>query len=503
MVGHRLGAFYEGFSSWRRALARTSPESQLVVFANACAEGADFISKGCDRIAAIDELSDLALSIGYDNPDQVQKIISDALALREEPRETAVDWDQLPDEEPGALLESLAADGPSLLDREPIQLEEHRQRRRGNGAARPTSAPSPVLMETGEHFTADFEVPEYLIDGVLARGFLYSFTGRTGAGKTAITLYIAACVALDRAIGDLEVTPGRVLYLCGENPVDVQMRWIAMAEQLDFSIEDTPVIFMRGRFDIAAEVERIKTQAMAIGDFALVVVDTSAAYFFGEDINSNVQQAEHARVLRQLIGLPGRPGVLVLCHPVKNAAADNLVPLGAQSFLSEVDGNLTCAEKDGAVEVSWQGKIRGADFPAFNFKLDCVTHQRFRTPTGKMQRTVIARPLSEAAQDDLDKAARGNAQLLLEQIAGHPNLSQREYGRMLGWIAKTGKPHTGKISRVITKLKTAKLLTVEMDHLEVTPKGKKWLGQSGTPDAEKIARPKGNRDINETERDMQ
>jgi len=59
---------------------------------------------------------------------------------------------------------------------------------------------------------------------------------------------------------------------------------------------------------------------------ALVVVDTSAAYYEGDDENANVQMGIHARRLRALVGLPGEPCVLVACHPVKNATPDNMVP---------------------------------------------------------------------------------------------------------------------------------------------------------------------------------
>jgi hypothetical protein len=37
--------------------------------------------------------------------------------------------------------------------------------------------------------------------------------------------------------------------------------------------------------------------------------------------------------------------VVVNCHPVKNATADNLLPAGGGTFLNEVDGNLTYTEQ--------------------------------------------------------------------------------------------------------------------------------------------------------------
>lgn len=86
----------------------------------------------------------------------------------------------------------------------------------------------PPLLSSAD-FIRTFVPPDYLIDGLLQRQFLYSLTGKTGAGKTAIALLFAACVALGRTIDGREFCKGRVLYLAGENPIDVQMRWIAMS----------------------------------------------------------------------------------------------------------------------------------------------------------------------------------------------------------------------------------------------------------------------------------
>ena len=96
---------------------------------------------------------------------------------------------------------------------------------------------------------------------------------------------------------------------------------------------------------------------------ALITVDTSAAYFEGDDENSNTQQMAHAVMLRSLTEMPGGPCVLIPCHLVKNATDDNLIPRGGGAFLFEVDGNLTAKRDDLTVEVHWCGKFRGRTSP--------------------------------------------------------------------------------------------------------------------------------------------
>jgi hypothetical protein len=214
----------------------------------------------------------------------------------------------------------------------------------------PEPTPRERLLQSSAQFVAGFVPPDYLIDGILQRRFLYALTGKTGSGKTALALLLAACVALGRALGNLRVRKGRVIYLCGENPDDVRMRWIGLATEMQFATDAIEVYFIPGRFKISEMLDRVAKEVAECGEGALVVVDTSAAYFEGDEV-SNTQQAEHARRLRKLVALPGGPCVLVLCHPVKNAAADNLLPLGAGAFLNEIDGNLTSSPSESKCQI--------------------------------------------------------------------------------------------------------------------------------------------------------
>ena len=194
-------------------------------------------------------------------------------------------------------------------------------------------------------------------------------SGKTGSGKTAIALLLAASTALGRPIGDIAAEQGRVIYLAGENRVDVQMRWIALAQQMDFDPETIDVHFRPGAFKISELIDQIKAEVKALGGASLIIVDTNAAFYEGDDENSNTQQGAHARRLRSLVELEGGPCVLVPGHPAKNASDDNLQPRGGSAFIAEVDGNLSCRKDDSVVELHWQGKFRGPDFTPISFKL--------------------------------------------------------------------------------------------------------------------------------------
>src|SRR5262249_52209209 len=115
----------------------------------------------------------------------------------------------------------------------------------------------PPLIISSQQFTEHFTPPNYLIDGLAQRRFLYSLTGNTGAGKTAIALRLAAHVALGKPLGDHEVEWGRVLYFAGENPDDLRMRWIALSEHLGFDRNSIDVHFVVGA---DKEISKIKDQ---------------------------------------------------------------------------------------------------------------------------------------------------------------------------------------------------------------------------------------------------
>ena len=339
------------------------------------------------------------------------------------------------------------------------------------------------LIQSSGDFVQGFVPPDYLIDGILQRRFCYSLTARTGAGKTALALLMAAHTALGRAIGDIEVTKGRVLYFAGENPDDVRMRWIAMAQNYDFDADTIAVSFVPGAFKLSQVKARIAQEIETHGDVSFVIVDTSAAYFEGDDENGNVQAGAHARQLRSLVNLPGGPCVLVLCHPVKNAPADNLSPRGGGAFVAEVDGNLTASKDDSTVELHWQVKFRGLDFAPIAFLLRSVTHERLKTSRGKLIPTVIAEHLSETAQQDLGRTARYNEDKLLTAIADNGKLSVSEYARACGWFLRNGEPHKSKVARVKAQLQGAKLIAVERGEVVLTEKGEKAVKKARRSEA--------------------
>ncbi|MDR6871143.1 hypothetical protein J2Y55_002151 [Bosea sp. BE125] len=163
-----------------------------------------------------------------------------------------------------------------------------------------------------------------------------------------------------------------------------------MSHHIGFDIDSVDVHFVPGSFDIAGLMARIRADVETLGSVDMIVVDTSAAYFLGDDENSNNALGQHARTMRSLTTLPGRPVVFVPCHPTKNAEATNLQPRGGGAFIAEVDGNLTLTKMGHLAKLHLQGKHRGPDFEPLWFDLKTVSAPRLVDTKGRAVPTVMA-----------------------------------------------------------------------------------------------------------------
>ena len=332
--------------------------------------------------------------------------------------------------------------------------------------------PAQRLIASSSEFLNGFIPPDYLIDGLMQRRFCYSLTAATGTGKTAVALLLAAHVALGRSIGKHQLERGRVLYLAGENPDDVRMRWIAMSEKMGFDPAKIDVHFLPGVFKLSEIYARIANEVERIGGVVLVVVDTSAAYFEGADENGNVEMGNHARRMRSLVNLPGQPCALVACHPVKNPDPNSMLPRGGGAFLAEVDGNFTLSKRKGFVDLRWQGKFRGSDFEPLSFKLAPARADALNDSKGRPIPTVVATHISERARSEADADGRTDDDALLLAISEHDRASQAGLAIALGWVSPiTGKPNKAKVNRCAKSLRGRKYLSGEQGPLLLTDKG--------------------------------
>jgi hypothetical protein len=340
------------------------------------------------------------------------------------------------------------------------------------------TAQSPALpIQTSAEFISNFVPPDYLIDGIIQRRFIYSMTGPTGEGKTSVALHLALLVAQGWSLDGREIDKGKVLFLAGENPDDARMRWIKQLDDMELDPKDVDVFFVPGSFALSDKVmrDRIMKANEDHGPFDLIVVDTSAAFFEGEDENVNTQMMTHAKKLRGLIDLiSGNPTVIVTSHPVKHFNRENMLPRGGGAFLNEMDGNLTCMKVDGTMvtELHWQGKFRGIDFAPISFRLTVGKTDKLKDSKGRLLWTVTAKTITAQERDAAEDAGQKSKEKLLAAMAKLPGASIADPAQEVRWLTKDGKPYRSLVQRLINALREDKLVKKESGRWVLTKKGK-------------------------------
>jgi hypothetical protein len=334
------------------------------------------------------------------------------------------------------------------------------------------------LMQTSAEFVAGFVPPDYLIDGLLQRRYVYSLTAPTGSGKTAIALLIAIHVARGMSLAGQEVEKGRVLFFAGENPDDVRTRWILLCEKMGEDPDTMDVVFMPFTVNLSEKEirEQIDEEAGKHGPFSLLIVDTSASYYSGNDENDNVALGNHARMLRTFVELPGGPTILVTCHPTKTPNMENLLPRGGGAFLAEVDGNLVCLKDTSAmvVEVTTHGKFRGPEFAPFSFKLARSQSEKLIDSKGRMIWSIFAQSITSEEREAIEEAGHVEQDELLRAMLDQPGRSLVQLAEHLLWLTMKGDPNKTKVYRMMRDLQKIKLVEQRRDgHYVLTDKGQK------------------------------
>lgn len=343
-----------------------------------------------------------------------------------------------------------------------------------DGSPKSTREPAPELpVSEFSDYIASFTPPDYLIDRILITGRVYSLTAGTGHLKTAWITYAALCVACGRDMAGLPVKQGRVLYLSGENDEDQKARVIATAQALNLTPPKDYFHVLSGSQGIGSLSQRIRDIDGVYGPFALIVTDTSIAYFGGEDENSNTEQQAHAEFFREFTRLPGSPVVVILCHPTKNPSKDNLIPRGGGAFLNAVDGNLTLWKTGDVATLHYQGKFRGAPFEPISLAVKPVLLDKYRDSKGNKIESVVVEPMSDQDVVRAYHAEITDENKLLYEMLHHSSGSFAEWADGAGWKDKNGNPLKSKVSRLMDELQVEKLVEKERRKWILTTTGRK------------------------------
>jgi hypothetical protein len=346
-------------------------------------------------------------------------------------------------------------------------------------AKAPDPAPAPRIVITLDEFLGKFVAPDYLIEGLLRRGFLYALTGATGAGKTAVAPLLAVLVALRKQgqkFGPHAVEQGRFVYIAAENEIDVQMRFPPLLARFGVKPDELDLLVIDKIKNIDKDLPAIERDIVNFGNLDLIIVDTSPRLFLGDNFNDDKQMLDHAVRLRKLTQLPGKPCVVALGHPVKYPKApDDLLPKGGGAYLNELDGNLTLWKHDVYLtDLHWTGKYRGPDFQPITFRLDVAYSTANVDKKGNALPTVTATHLTDADAAIMEASTASEEITLLGAVAGKPGATLTDLARACGWFVNGNRenPNKMKVQRLLKSAVEAKLIRKAGRNFELTQAGK-------------------------------
>lgn len=452
-----LGQFESLFTEWRSMLATIGQDARGPVYMRMLYDVAQHVKqKGLHKALAVDELLETGEAHGLGSREELEMFIGDIFVQVES--------------EPPISFESNGGKQPRQAP--------------GPGPQQAPPLPLPKLQSKAE-FLAALTPPEYLIENILQRGFIYALTGLTQAGKTAVALLIAQLVSSadhNARLGRYQAEKGRVIYFVGENPDEVRMRVLGMDKKRDDDPSKDNITFIPGVFDIGPMMTIIEVDLKRNGEAALIVVDTSAAYFLQDDENSNTMMGAYARKLRSLTTLTGNPTVLVLCHPPKNVdEPSKLIPRGGGAYLNEMDANLTLWLKSEDVAEMSYTKLRGHPWPSITFQLEKI-FDVMRDKKDRPMGTVRAVVISQEDQEKKLDTTRTDENKLLALMLKMPDGSTRRWAEELQWFYGNGVPDHTRVDRMLKGLGAQtrkKLVYIDRKKWGLTEEGKKVARDAG------------------------
>lgn len=313
-------------------------------------------------------------------------------------------------------------------------------------------------------FIADDAPANWVVDGLIQREYLYALTGPTNAGKTALTIVMALCVAAGARFGGHQVQRGNVLILCGENESGFRSRLAGTMRAYGIRPEDIAgsMFIFRRAMALADCLETLRAKMRAV-DLSLVIIDTSIAFFGGDKEDDNVQARDHAMLMRRITQWHGGPAVLANCHPTKHCDRDHNVPRGGSAFLNEIDANLTVWNVGERIEIHWQRKKRGPDFDPIEWELE--------TTKENGNEIVVAKAISDVRSAEIRASLTADENRLLWAMAHHPKGTLGDWASACGWVS-AGRPQKSKVHRMLDRLMSDKLVGKNRHGYYLTQRGK-------------------------------
>ncbi len=233
------------------------------------------------------------------------------------------------------------------------------------------------------------EPPEYIADGLLEKGVTCGLIGSPESGKSLFVQHMAACVSTGQPFFGREVTPGLVVYLCGEGYHGIARRLQAIEAHHQLGLANAAFVISKcgASFLSAMEVMRVRLAIEAaeqrFGPMVLLIVDTLARFLAPGD-ESKAQ--DMGAYLNAVETLRGEATAITLHHPGHGDAQRGR---GSSSWRGGIDAEFTLASANDIITVTCQ-KMKDGERPMpFSFKVTPAPTKLCRDDGSPMNSVVI------------------------------------------------------------------------------------------------------------------
>ena len=265
----------------------------------------------------------------------------------------------------------------------------HMAKKAGYVHTRPSEAASPEsVMSRVEAITAELRtdrgrfasVPvydlslqppgEWLIKQVLPEGDLVVLFGASGSGKTFVALDMAFAIAQGQPWRGNRVKQGKVVIIAAEGAGGLNKRVKAYARHHNIDLRgiEIHVISAAPNFLEEADIAEVLAEVKALGDVALVVVDTLAQVTPGANENGAEDMGRALANLRLIHEVAGAT-VMVIHHAGKDASKGSR---GWSGIKAAADAQIEIVRHEDGREIHLEKMKDGEDGLRFGFRLEIV-----------------------------------------------------------------------------------------------------------------------------------
>lgn len=275
----------------------------------------------------------------------------------------------------------------------------------------------PFCLIHGADLANDLQPTTWLIEDFLEANTLALLHGVPGAGKTFVAIDMAMCVATGQPWHGHDVEQGSVVYIAGEGHEGIKRRLRAWTEFQGRTFDDSIPIWCSNRglnlLSYAAAIEAVEVideVSKQVGSPSLIVIDTLARNFLGDE-NSSQDMSKFLAHVDMLLRHKYSATVLVVHHPSKR---DTSQGRGSSALWGAVDVQYKVSDVDELLIELEPQKMKDAEKPdSVHFRLAEIELPVLNKKGKAETSLVVDCPIGQERQ----RAANGEVRLSRNQAA--------------------------------------------------------------------------------------